>query len=76
MGNTLKKFSDIYNEFIEYITFGIIDENNCIKVNGYDVNKLLKTTYLSPLGAYNYLIYLRENPKEALADLKKGLPRK
>lgn len=64
----LKKFSDIYNEFIEYITFGIINENNCIKVNGYDVNKLLKTTYLSPLGAYNYLIYLRENPKEALAD--------
>ena len=29
---------------------------------------------LNSLGAYNYLIYLRENPNEALASLKAGLP--
>ena len=55
----LKKFSDIYNEFIEYITIGIIDENNCIKVNGYDVNKLLDAKI--PEGDYDTISgYLQE----------------
>ena len=40
------------------------------------INKLVEDFSLSPLGAYNYLIYLRENPQNALADLKAGLPRK
>lgn len=31
---------------------------------------------LSPLGAYNYLVYLIEDPERALADLKAGLPTK
>ena len=37
---------------------------------------LSKEYYLSPLGAYNYLVYLIEDPERALADLKAGLPTK
>ena len=37
---------------------------------------LSKEYNLSPLGAYNYLVYLIEDPERALADLKAGLPTK
>jgi ADP-ribosyl-[dinitrogen reductase] hydrolase len=72
----LAEFSDIYNEFVQYVTLGVIDDSNCIEVEGYSANKLLNTTYLEPIGAYNYLVYLRRKPREALDKLKKGLPRK
>ena len=42
--------------------------------SGYYASKLVEDFPLSPLGAYNYLIYLREDPQNAIADLKAGLP--
>ena len=34
----------------------------------------MNETILTPIGAFGYLVYLREKPKEALADLKANLP--
>ena len=70
----LHKYGDIFNEFYCFVlreTYedGVVEE-------GYCASKLVNEFHLSPLGAYNYLIYLREDPDNALAYLKAGLPRK
>lgn len=70
----LIKHIDIASELVVALKSGIPDKG--IEVNGYSA-KILNGNYpLSLLGAYNYLVYLREEPDQALADLKKGLPRK
>lgn len=77
--STLKKLSthiDILAEFYFYVKNKRFKEFNPITVKKISAKQLVDSTYLSPVGAYNYLIYLRESPKEALEDLKKGLPRK
>lgn len=68
--------SDIKHEFYEFIMTEEFPVNSAIEVNGYTARRLKSETYLSVLGSYNFLIYLREEPETALADLKKGLPRK
>lgn len=70
----LHKYKDIEQELINYI-LNNLDEKNIIQVEGFTVKDLHEQYPLSILGAYNYLVYLRENPKEALINLKKGLPR-
>ena len=74
----LQRQEDIYKEFTQVVKFGgrMMPSEHCIKVEGYTAAMLKEQYPLSVLGAYNYLIYLREKPEEALADLKKGLPRK
>lgn len=72
----LSKHFDILNEFYFYAKNNRFKNFDSITAEGISAKQLFDTTYLSPLGAYNYLIYLRESPKEALADLEKGLPRK
>ncbi len=72
--NKLLRQDDILNEFYFYIKNNRFKNFNQIEVERYSAKQLYDTTYLEPLGAYNYLIYLRESPKEALEDLKKGLP--
>ncbi len=72
----LKKHCDLLNEFYFYVKNGRFMSFEPQTSEGISAEQLFENTYLSPLGAYNYLIYLRESPKEALADLKKGLPRK
>ena len=72
--NKLHKYGDIFYEFYYYVlreTFedGVVEACYC-------ASKLAAEYSLSPLGAYNYLIYLREDPEKAIADLKTGLPRK
>lgn len=67
---------DILNEFYFYVRNGRFTTFSPITVEGISAQQLNESTYLSPVGAYNYLIYLRESPKEALEDLKRGLPRK
>lgn len=66
---------DIMKEFCEWIDTRAFPEK-AISVEGYTAQVLNSTTYLSALGAYNFLIYLREKPEEAIEDLKAGLPRK
>lgn len=75
--NKLEKYPDLFEEFkrgCSLETFAFPLEG--IKVLDYDARMLYSQYPLSPLGAYNYLIYLQEKPKEALEDLKNGLPRK
>ena len=50
--------------------------NDCYRVEGYSAQDIFEKTYLTEIGAYNYLIYLKEDPEQALKDLKDGLPRK
>ena len=68
--------SDIKYEFYEYIMTEKFPVNSAVSEFGYTAEKLNNETYISILGAYNFLIYLREEPDAALTDLKEGLPRK
>ena len=73
----LSKYNDIFEEFTSYMKSGEeLPGENCVNVEGYTAKRLHENYPLAILGAYNYLIYLRERPKEALEDLAKGLPRK
>lgn len=74
----LSRYPDILCEFAEWVNSRNFpaEQDNAIVVEGYSAKKLTETTYLEPVGAYNYLIYLRDKPSEALSNLKKGLPRK
>ena len=71
----LTKHKDIYQEFSDYVAKRTFPENG-LSVEGYTAKILNQNYSLSPLGAYNYLIYLREMPNKALADLKNDLPTK
>lgn len=70
----LNRHEDIKLELYETIIYGSFPKTGAIEVCSYTAEKLNGTTHLSILGAYNYLIYLREDEKNALDDLKKGLP--
>lgn len=73
----LATHEDIYDEFVKVIYSGKkAAADHQVSVEGFTAGALSERYPLSVLGAYNYLIYLRERPKEALADLKKGLRRK
>lgn len=73
----LSRYTDIYNEFVDVISCGKwMDTRMAVSVEGFTAEQLNSSYPLSLLGAYNYLIFLRESPKEALESLKKGLPRK
>ena len=50
------------------------EETVSVAVEGYTAKRLMNETILTPIGAFGYLVYLREKPKEALADLKANLP--
>ena len=69
---------DIFEEFSNYMRIGKFrkKDRSQTQIEGYTAERLCNEFNLSPLGAYNYLVYLREEPTNALADLKAGLPRK
>lgn len=70
----IARYTDICKEFYQYIMDDEVFTPNPIKVEGFTAQHLATNYPLSALGAYNYLIYLREMPEKALADLKAGLP--
>lgn len=70
----IRKYLDIEEEFTSYIENGW--SANLIKVEGYTAKVLFESYPLTVLGAYNYLISLRENPSFALEALKNNLPRR
>lgn len=72
----IARHADIRKEFYLYIMNDEVFTPNPIKVEGFTAQHLVTNYPLSVLGAYNYLIYLREMPEKALADLKAGLPTK
>ena len=70
----IARYADIRKEFYQFIMDDEVFPSNPIKVEGFSAHHLATNYPLSALGAYNYLIYLREMPEKALADLKAGLP--
>lgn len=76
MIKNLKSHSDLYAEIVDYILADNTYRRPLISALGYDANRLCAEFNLTIVGAYNFIIYLREDPKNALADLKAGLPRK
>ena len=71
-------YADIFAEFFNYARVGKYCKKDKSKteVCGYTAERLIAEYNLSPLGAYNFLVYLREDPEHALKDLKAGLSRK
>lgn len=67
--NKLAQYKEIYLEFSEYVSTRKFPRMG-VSVCGYNAATLHRNYSLSPLGAYNYLIYLQEKPEEALANLK------
>ncbi|NLB61970.1 MAG: hypothetical protein GX802_06115 [Clostridiales bacterium] len=74
--NELLIHTDILNEFYFFLKNKRFKDFFPIMVEGITAKHLTSTTYLSPIGAFNFLIYLREKPQEALEALSNGLPRK
>lgn len=74
----LSDYEDLFSEFVSCIAQDdfVFPKAEAIEERGYTAQSLSEKYPLSGLGAYNYLIYLREAPEEALEDLRKGLPRK
>ena len=74
----MKEHGDIYDEFMNGIK-GIpftFPETGAVSVEGFTAQYLHENYPLSEIGAYNYLIYLRNDPEQAKKDLENGLPRK
>ncbi|MBP3322080.1 MAG: hypothetical protein J6M12_06970 [Clostridia bacterium] len=71
----LNSHKDVFFEFYEYVLYEEFSDNPIV-VEGKTARYLASNYPLSPLGAYNYLIYLRDMPEKALADLNAGLPRR
>lgn len=44
--------------------------------SGYTAKRISTETDLTILGAFNYMVFLKRNPDEALSNLKRGLPRR
>lgn len=78
MATKLSAHEEILEEFANYMSSGSFakKDNSKTEICGYTAEKLHNEFKLSPLGAYNFLVYLKEEPENALADLKAGLPRK
>ena len=72
--NDLSKYSEIKKEFCDYIRTGEIVSK--VIVEGYSAADILKTGKIDVVGAYNFLVWLKEDPKTALEDLNRGLPTK
>ena len=70
----LNRHEDIKFELYETLIYEKFPVAGAITVCGYTAEFLKNTTHLSILGAYNFLIYICEDEKNALDDLKKRLP--
>ena len=78
MVDQMLPYSDIFEEFFNYSRVGKFhkkDESQ-VEICGYTAEVLNRDFNLSPLGAYNFLVYLKEEPERAIADLMARLPRK
>ena len=78
MAEQLSRHQEVFEEFLNCMRIGKFRKKDWTKVEvkGYTAEKLNAEYNLSPLGAYNYLVYLIEDPQNAISDLKKGLPKK
>lgn len=73
--NGFARNPDIESEFVLWIQTRKFPENP-IKVQGYSAEDICKISPLIPVGAYNFLITLREHTEFALADIRAGFPKR
>ena len=78
MVDQMLPYNDIFEEFFNYACVGRFckKDKSQTEICGYTAEVLNRDFKLSPLGAYNFLVYLKEEPKRAIADLKAGLLRR
>ena len=78
MAEQLSRHPEVFEEFLNCMRIGKFckKDRTKVEVDGYTAEKLNAEYNLSPLGAYNYLVYLIEDPHNAISNLKKGLPKK
>ena len=68
---------EVLNE-VKYFVLNndFVPDDLCVKRSNYSAKQIFESTYLEEIGAYNYLVFLKNNPDRALERLKAGLPRK
>ena len=78
MVGQMSPYADIIDEFFNYARVGKYCKKDKTKteVCGYTAERLIIEYNLSPLGAYNFLVYLKEKPENALKALNARLPGK
>ena len=78
MAEQIFRHDEIFEEFFNYIRIGKMRKKDRTQVTicDYTAEKLFNEYDLSPLGAYNFLVYLKEEPERALEDLRNGLPKR
>lgn len=75
--NYLLQVKAIAFEFLHFIENGSFVPDRFASVFfGYTAKRISTETDLTVLGAFNYMVFLKQNPNEALSNLEKGLPRK
>jgi hypothetical protein len=68
---------EVLNEFKYFVLNSqFVPDDLCVKRSNYSAKQIFESTYLEEIGAYNYLIYLKNSPDRAMERLKAGLPRK
>lgn len=64
-------------ELLHFIENGsFVSDRYASVFSGYTVKRISTETNLTVLGAFNYMVFLKQNPREALSNLEKGLPRR
>ena len=75
--NYLLQVKAIAFEFLHFIENGSFVPDRFASVFfDYTAKRISTETDLTVLGAFNYMVFLKQNPNEALSNLEKGLPRK
>lgn len=73
----LMQAREIAVEFVYYIEHGeFIPERYASNFHGYTAKQLNNKPFLSLLGAFNYMVYLKTKPERALAHIEKSFPRR
>lgn len=73
----LMQVREIAVEFVYYIEHGeFIPERYASNFHGYTAKQLNNKPFLSLLGAFNYMVYLKTKPERALAHIEKSFPRR
>lgn len=73
----LMQAREVAVEFVYYIEHGeFIPERYASNFHGYTAKQLNNKPFLSLLGAFNYMVYLKTKPERALAHIEKSFPRR
>lgn len=73
----LRQDESIAFEFAYYVEKGeFVPDRYASYRSGYTAERICRETVQTVLGAFNYMVYLKRKPQEALEYLKKGLPRR